>query len=88
MIYYMHMKKLKQISGIIAIVILVAMYASTLVFALIDDPHSFTLFRASIAATVVIPVVLWVIRIFVKIAKPDNSEFDEMTGHTDKKKKD
>ncbi len=71
------MQKLKQILGIAAIALLVFMYVLTLVFAIIDNPHTMTLFKASVAATVVIPVVLWVIRIFVKIARPDNSEFDE-----------
>ncbi|MDD6551640.1 MAG: hypothetical protein PUF16_07645 [Lachnospiraceae bacterium] len=79
------MQKLKQIFGMIAIVLLVFMYVLTLVFAAIDDPHTMTLFKASVAATVVIPVVLWVIRIFVKIAKPDNSEFDEATKNNSEK---
>lgn len=73
------MQKLKQIFGIVAIVLLVFMYVLTIVFALIDDPHSMTMFKASVVATVIIPVFLWVIRIFLKIAKPDNSEFDEAT---------
>ncbi len=77
------MQKLKQILGIAAIALLVFMYVLTLVFAIIDNPHTMTLFKASVAATVVIPVVLWVIRIFVKIAKPDNSEFDEATKNKD-----
>lgn len=77
------MHKLKQILGIAAIALLVFMYVLTLVFAIIDNPHTMTLFKASVAATVVIPVVLWVIRIFVKIAKPDNSEFDEATKKKD-----
>lgn len=77
------MQKLKQILGIAAIALLIFMYVLTLVFAIIDNPHTMTLFKASVAATVVIPVVLWVIRIFVKIAKPDNSEFDEATKKKD-----
>lgn len=77
------MQKLKQILGIAAIALLVFMYVLTLVFAIIDNPHTMTLFKASVAATVVIPVVLWVIRIFVKIAKPDNSEFDKATKKKD-----
>jgi len=77
------MQKLKQILGIAAIALLVFMYVLALVFAIIDNPHTMTLFKASVAATVVIPVVLWVIRIFVKIAKPDNSEFDEATKKKD-----
>lgn len=71
------MKKAKRIFGIAAIILLVLMYVMTLVFALIDDPKTFTMFRASVAATIVIPVVIWIIRIFVKIARPDNSEFDK-----------
>lgn len=78
------MKKLKQIFGIVAIALLVFMYVLTLVFAIIDDPHTMTLFKASVAATVIIPVFLWVIRIFIKIAKPDNSEFDEASKNSKK----
>lgn len=70
------MNKVKRVFIIIAIILLVAMYAATLVFAIIGD---MTLFKAFLACDVVIPVVLWVIRIFVRIAKPDNSEFEEMT---------
>ena len=81
------MQKLKQIFGIVAIVLLVFMYGLTIVFALTDDPHSMTLFKASVVATVIIPVFLWVIRIFLKIAKPDNSEFDEATKNSKKDSK-
>ena len=78
------MQKLKQIFGIASIALLVFMYVLTLVFAVIDNPHTMTLFKASVAATVIIPVFLWVIRIFLKIAKPDNSEFDDATKNSKK----
>ncbi|MQN01694.1 MAG: hypothetical protein FRC54_07200 [bacterium LCO1.1] len=71
------MKKFKRIFGIVAVCLLVFMYVLTLVFAIIDNPHTMTMFKACIAATVVIPVMLWVIGIFMRIAKPDNREFND-----------
>lgn len=82
MIYYMYMNKLKRFLGIAAIIILLGMYVATLVFVIIGN---MTLFKGFLAADVVIPVTLWVIRIFVKIGRPDNSEFEEATKNADKK---
>ncbi len=68
------MQKFKQIFAIVGIVLLVAMYVSTVIFAIIDNPKTFTLLAASVAATIVIPVMLWVIGIFLRIAKKDDKE--------------
>jgi hypothetical protein len=59
------------------------MYVATLVFVIIGN---MTLFRAFLAADVVIPVVLWVLRIFINIGKPDNSEFDEAVKNNSEEK--
>ncbi len=64
-------KKLKQILAIIGIVALVGMYAMTIVFALLDNPKTFHMLGTSIAATVFIPVIIWVIGIFIKLDKKD-----------------
>lgn len=53
------MKKAKRILALTGVVLLVAMYAATLVFALTDSPHSFSLFKASIYCTIVIPVIFY-----------------------------
>lgn len=53
------MKKAKRILALAGVVLLVAMYAATLVFALIDSPHSFALFKASVYCTIVIPVIIY-----------------------------
>ena len=53
------MKKAKRILALAGVVLFVAMYAATLVFALIDNPHSFPLFKASIYCTIVIPVIIY-----------------------------
>ena len=56
------MKKIKQILALIGVVLLVCMYAATLIFALIDSPAASGLFRASVAATILVPVLF--IRIY------------------------
>ena len=62
------------------IILLVALYGSTVVFALSDSPNATYLFKASIFCTVIIPVILYsyvlVYRIFghKKQDSPSNSE--------------
>lgn len=68
------MKKAKQVLAIVGICLLVALYGSTLVFAIIDDPRTFTFLAAAIAATIIIPVMLWVMGIFLRLAKKDDKE--------------
>lgn len=53
------MKKLKQILAILGIVILLALYASTMVFALLQSPHSRQLFQLSIGMTILVPILLY-----------------------------
>lgn len=68
------MKKAKQVLAIVGIVLLVALYGSTLIFAIIDNPKTYTMLAASVAATIVIPVMLWVMGVFLRIAKKDDNE--------------
>lgn len=53
------MKKAKRILALSGVVLLVAMYVATLVFALMDSPNSFVLFKASVYCTIVIPVIVY-----------------------------
>lgn len=53
------MKKFKQILALTGAILLGAMYLSTLVFALIGSELSDMLFLASVAATIVVPVLLY-----------------------------
>lgn len=70
------MKKPKQILAIIGVVILVGLYVLTIVAALLDNPQTFKLLGASIGATVIIPVIIWVVGIFVKMGKSDDMGSD------------
>jgi len=66
-------KKVKQISAIIAILLLVGLYVATFVFAIIDSPNSGRMFQASLFATVAIPILLWVwIWLYGAITKKDD----------------
>lgn len=51
--------KIKRIFAIIAVILLVALYGSTVIFALSDSPNAIYLFKASIFCTVIIPVILY-----------------------------
>jgi len=67
------MEKIKRFFALLLIIVLLAMYISTLVFAIIDDPATMSLLKASIAATIIIPVFLWVIKMFAGINKRNSS---------------
>ncbi len=61
------MKKLQRILAIIGVVLLVGMYLITLVFALMDSPMASRLLMASIACTVVIPVLLYAFQLVYRV---------------------
>lgn len=63
------MKKFKRIFALIGAIILVALYVSTLVFALMDNPYSDGLLKASIACTILLPVLLYAITLVYKHMK-------------------
>jgi undecaprenyl pyrophosphate phosphatase UppP len=59
----------RQIFAWIGIVILVAMYASTMVFALIKSPNAKALLMASIYCTIAVPVILYGIILITRNAR-------------------
>ena len=54
------MKNLKRISALLGIILLAGLYLTSLVLALTSNAHTFEFFEASIAATVIIPILLWI----------------------------
>lgn len=61
------MKKIKQILAVAGIVLLVILYLSTLVCAITDNTGTMRMFKASIFATVVIPVLIWAYTFIYKL---------------------
>lgn len=53
-------KSPKQIAAIVCIILLVLLYAATLIIALLDFPGSDRLFAACLIATVGLPILLWI----------------------------
>ena len=52
------MSKTKRILALLGVILLAALYLSTLFFAIFDSPNTMWLFKASIAATILLPVLL------------------------------
>lgn len=53
------MKKTTRILALIGAVLLIALYVSTLFFALMDTATAATLLKISVAATIILPVLLY-----------------------------
>jgi len=60
------MKKFKRILALIGAILLVALYGSTLVFALQKSPNSDNLLKAAIACTLLLPILLYAITLVSK----------------------
>lgn len=50
---------MKRVLAVIGIIILAGLYISTLLFAIFDNPDTYIMFRASVAATIAVPVLLY-----------------------------
>ena len=70
------MKNAKRILALAAAILLFGMYLSTLIFALIGSPHSIDLLWASIACTIVLPVLLYGYMLVFKLTR-HNTQFDD-----------
>lgn len=83
--------KTKRILAAIGALLLFGMYASTLVFALMDHSAAMGLLGASIACTIILPVLLYAYTLVYRIARgnkdpesPDDKESNtppQATGH-------
>lgn len=61
--------KLKRILAIAGIIVLLGLYLSTLVFALMGSPDSKNWLMASLFCTIVLPMVLYAYQLFLKYRK-------------------
>ena len=64
------MKKAKRILALIGVIFLVAMYLSTL----IDSPLASDLLKGSVAATILVPVVLYGFVLFSRLFGNDHDD--------------
>lgn len=71
------MKKSKRIMALIGAILLVLLYVSTLIFAFIDSVVSQKLLMAAIAATILLPVLLYIYTLFSHTSHTDDSDSNE-----------
>ena len=74
------MKKVKQIIAILVVVLLLGLYVITLIMAITDNSSTMSMFEASVVATILIPVLLWIYTFIYKLLKkyygPDKDSAD------------
>lgn len=71
------MKKAKRILALAGAVLLICMYVCTLIFALIDAPAAGGLFKASVAATILIPVLLYAYILVARLLKNRSDDAED-----------
>lgn len=67
------MKKAQRVLAILGIILLLRLYLSTLIFALMGKDF-FPLFMASLFSSFVLPVFLWIYSFIYKLVKKDSSQ--------------
>ena len=77
------MKNFKRILAAIGAVLLFGMYASTLLFAFIDHSKSLGLLKASIACTIILPVLIYAYTLVYRISRRNLDEFNHLADQPD-----
>lgn len=72
-----HIVTMKRILALATAVLLVALYGSTLVFALMGSPNSKNLLMASVYCTIAVPVVLYAWQLALRMFGKKKEEKEE-----------
>lgn len=59
--------RVKRIFALILAVLLVCMYAATLVFAITDNVKTMSFFKASVALTIIVPVLIYAYQLVYRV---------------------
>lgn len=70
------MIKMKRFLALAGVVLLVLLYVSTLIFALMDSPAADRMLLASVAATILIPVLLYSYTLIARVLKKEDDRDD------------
>lgn len=72
------MKKLQRVLAMAGVLLLLALYGSTLVFALSGNPEADGWFKASLFCTITIPVLLYAFVLVYRYLKDRNKDYGFM----------
>ncbi len=73
------MKNVKRILALVGVVLILALYGSTMFFAITDNSDTMSMFKASVTATIIIPVLLWAYSFIFKMIKKSNEPQEDET---------
>lgn len=62
-------KTVKRVLSLVLVAILLLLYASTMYFAITDDPQTMSCFWASVAMTIFVPVLLYAYQLVYRVLK-------------------
>ena len=68
------MKNSKRYLAILGVVLLVGLYGATLVFAMINSPAAYTMFKVCLFCTIAVPVLLYAMILVYRQLKRKNEE--------------
>lgn len=71
-------KKIRQIAAIIGIVLLLGMYLTTLILAIIHHDKATEALRLSVMGTIIVPFVLYCILMFYRLANKKEAPEDKI----------
>lgn len=77
------MKKIKRLLALGGALLLLFLYIITLIFALAGSPASPDLFKASVAASVIVPVLLYGYMLTARVLKGKGGDLNGRKGETD-----
>ena len=72
------MKNFKRLIALSGVILLVLLYLSTLIFSLMDSEFALSMFKISIAGTIVIPVLLYAYLMFYRLSERNNEDADDI----------
>ncbi|HIY63547.1 MAG TPA: hypothetical protein H9730_08810 [Candidatus Mediterraneibacter stercoripullorum] len=70
------MQLIKRVLAFAGVIILICMYGSTLIFALMGSSRSTDLLMASVIATVIVPVLLYAFTLVTRLLNNHNTDSD------------
>ncbi|MCQ2499866.1 MAG: hypothetical protein MJ117_00805 [Lachnospiraceae bacterium] len=68
------MQKLKRIFALLGVILLLVMYGSTLVFALMNHPNAGSMLMGSIYCTIIVPVFLYAVLLVARVIREKNEK--------------
>lgn len=68
------MRKSYRFLALAGVILLILLYVSTLIFAFMDSSIASDLLMASVAATIIIPVLLYGFTLFIKLSKNESND--------------